>query len=134
MSWVIENVEAKPHQQCGYVGVLRPTRPGVYGSIKIEGWLYGCAQNGLFGFNNLSYGATEEDYESLKKVLSNTYSNLGQKDSGWNNKRYLFILTSNQLHSPSPFLAALVKDSKLLDSYENLAHGSAMQHLYRLDL
>lgn len=132
MSWAIEKVVPKPRQECGYVGKLVPQRDGVYGSINIEGWLYGCAQNGLFGFNNLS-GATEKDFETLSEFLRETSTSLGADEPGYLTRRYLFILTENQIDR-GPFIKALVKASKLLDSYTNLSHGGKMQHLYRLDL
>ena len=133
MSWAIDDVRDKPHQSCGYVGKLMPQREGVYGSIKVEGWLYGCAQNGLFGFNNLS-GAKTEDFESLKEFLTHLTTDLKQNGEYYKTRRYLFILTERQIDNGSPFIKALVKASKLLDTYENLSHGGQMQHLYRLDL
>lgn len=134
MSWAIEDVKPKHRQECGYVGKLVPQRKGVYGSINVEGWLYGCAQNGLFGFNNLS-GASAEDFKSLSEFLRETSTSLGTGEHGYLTRRYLFILTEGQTGMyASSFIKALVKASKLLDSYTNLSHGGQMQHLYRLDL
>lgn len=133
MSWIVENVQSKPHQQCGYVGKLVPQRAGVHGSIKVEGWLYGCAQNGLFGFSNLS-GATEEDFESLKEFLCTLTTDLKQDGNMWRCRRYLFIMTETQCKARDGFRKALIKASKLLDTYENLSHDGTLQHLYRLDL
>lgn len=132
MGWRVEEVLPKPYQLCGHVGKLICDMPGVYGSINVEGWLFGCAQNGLFGFSHIS-GVTDAVYEEFLQFLRTLTTDLNTGQHGYRARRYLFIVTHSQ-RSCNPLVEMLVKDSVLLGEHSNLSHGGSINYTYRLDL